>query len=206
MLILVLIDVQYSQKALFSFEKRFHWSKSLLLRFPLPNKKIPQPVKFLVPSPPLLTIVWKTLWTWAGSGLLISMLQKLNLLCLTGPITLVLLIWKWTSLFLRKNHLLKCWGCLSLINWIGAFTLSLLLKLPPGKLEFWFTLWSFFLLRLLCISRNLPYSHVWNTVVTSELVLWIATWNCLIIYKKGYAGLSVFYLLPLLNPWLIVKI
>ena len=28
-------------------------------------------------------------------------------------------------------------------------------------------LWSFFLLRLLCISINLPYAHVWNTVVTS---------------------------------------
>ena len=36
---------------------------------------------------------------------------------------------------LRKNHLLKCWSWLSLLNWIGALTLSLLLKLPPRKLE-----------------------------------------------------------------------
>ena len=31
----------------------------------------------------------------------------------------------------------------------------------------YFLIWSFFLLRLLCISINLPYTHVCNTVVTS---------------------------------------
>ena len=30
----------------------------------------------------------------------------------------------------------------------------------------------------LSISINLPYSHVWNTVVTSGLVPPVATWNC----------------------------
>ena len=39
MLIYILIDVQYSQKTVFSF--RFESSKSLLLRFPSPGKKIP---------------------------------------------------------------------------------------------------------------------------------------------------------------------
>ena len=39
------------------------------------------------------------------------------------------------GLFLRKNHHLRCWGWLPLLNWIGAFTLSLLLKLTPRKLE-----------------------------------------------------------------------
>ena len=68
------------------------------------------------------------LWTVAGSGLLISMLEKLNWFHLTGPITLVLLMWKWMGLFLRKNHLSRCWGWLSLLNWIGALTLYLLLK------------------------------------------------------------------------------
>ena len=34
------------------------------------------------------------------------------------------------------------------------------------------------LLRLLCISINLPYAHVWNTVVTSGLVPLHATWDC----------------------------
>ena len=73
-------------------------------------------------------------------------------------LSLVVLIWKWMGLFLRKKHLLRCWGCLSLLNWIGALTLSLLLKLHPRKLEPWlFVLWSFFLLKLLCIFTNLAY-------------------------------------------------
>ena len=84
---------------------------------------------------------------------------------LTNLITLVLLMWKWMGLFLRKNHLLTCWGWLSLLNWIGALTLSLLLTVPPIKLEPWFVLWSFFLLRIFCISINLlsmEYCcHVW---------------------------------------------
>ena len=52
MLILVLTDVQYSQKAFFIFEKRFDWSKSLLLRFSLLSKKSPS---CLGESPSLLT-------------------------------------------------------------------------------------------------------------------------------------------------------
>ena len=92
--------------------------------------------------------------------------------------TLVLLMWKWMGLFLRKNNLLRCWGWLSLLDWIRVLTLSLLLKLPPKKLEPWFVLWSFFCLRLFCISINLPYDHAWNTVVTSGLVFPVATWNC----------------------------
>ena len=65
---------------------------------------------------------------------------------------------------------------LSKMDW--TLTLSLLLKLPPRKLEPWFVLWSFFLLRFLCISINLPYNLAWNTAVMSGLVLQVATWNC----------------------------
>ena len=93
-------------------------------------------------------------------------------------------MWKWMGLFLRKNNLLRCWAWLSLLSWNGVLTLSLLLKLPPSRLEPWFALWSFFLLRLFCISINLPYSYVWNTVVIFGLVLLIATWNYWISYKK----------------------
>ena len=50
---------------------------------------------------------------------------------------------KCMGLFLRKNHLLRCWGWRSFLNWIGALTLSLLLKLPPRKLELWFYQLSF---------------------------------------------------------------
>ena len=29
---------------------------------------------------------------------------------------------------IHENHLLRCWGCLFLLNWIGAFSLSLLFQ------------------------------------------------------------------------------
>ena len=152
------------------------------------------------------TWIWSTRhWTGVRSGLLISMLGKLSWFHLTGLITMGLLMWKWMGLFLRKNHLLICWGGLSLLNLIGALTLSLLLKLPPRKLELWFTLWSFLLLKLLCVSINLPYCHAWNTVVTLCRLLLVSTWNCWISYKNGYVRMLVLHLLPLLNPWLIVK-
>ena len=57
---------------------------------------------------------------------------------------------------------------------------------------------------LLCISINLPYVYVWNTVVMSGLPL-IATWNCYTSYKNEYAGLFVLHLRLLLNPRLIVE-
>ena len=79
------------------------------------------------------------------------------------------------GLFLSKNHLLRCGGWLFPSTWIGALTLSVLLKLSPKKLEPWFVLWSFLLLRLLCISINLLYGHEWNTVAMSGLVLLVAT-------------------------------
>ena len=82
-----------------------------------------------------LNLIYETLWTGVRSGLLISTLGKLSWFRLTGLITMVLLMWKWVGLFLRKNHLLRCWGWPSLLNWIGVLTLSLLLKLHPRKLE-----------------------------------------------------------------------
>ena len=81
-----------------------------------------------------LNLIYKTLWTGVRSSLLISMLGILSRFRLTSLITLVLLMWKWVGLFLKKNHLLRCWGW-SLLSWIGALKLSLLLKLPPRKLE-----------------------------------------------------------------------
>ena len=35
----------------------------------------------------------------------------------------------------EENYLLRCWDCLSLLNWIGVITVSLLLKLPLRKWE-----------------------------------------------------------------------
>ena len=94
------------------------------------------------------------------------------------------------GLFLSKNHL-------NLLNWIGALTLSPLVKLPPRKLEPWFALWNFFLLRLLCVSINWPCSHAWNTVVISGLVFLVATWDYWISYKNGYCRTG---------PWLAASL
>ena len=82
-----------------------------------------------------LNLIYKTLWTGVRSGLLISILGKLNWFFLTSLIKMILLMSKWMGLLLRKNHLLVCWVCPSLLNWIGVLTFSLLLKLPPRKLE-----------------------------------------------------------------------
>ena len=100
---------------------------------------------------------------------------------------------------LEDKSSLRCWDWLSLLNWIGALTLSQLLKVP------WSLLWSFVLLRLLCILVNLPYSNAWNTDVMYELVLLVATLNCYISYKSEYEGLMIRHLLSLLNPWLIIE-
>ena len=45
---------------------------------------------------------------------------------------------------------------------------------------------------MLYISIILTYSHVWNTVVMSGLVLLIATGNCWISYRNENAGLFIF--------------
>ena len=82
-----------------------------------------------------------------------------------------------SSVFEEKSPF-KMLGWISFLIWSGALTLSLLLKLSPRKLEPWFVLWSFFFMRLLCFSPNLPYAHAWNTDVRSGLVPLFATWNC----------------------------
>ena len=82
-----------------------------------------------------LNLIYEALWTGARSGLLISMLEKLSWFRLTGLTTMVLLMRKWMGLLCKKNHLLRCLCWPSLLNWIKAFTLYLLLKLHPRKLE-----------------------------------------------------------------------
>ena len=56
------------------------------------------------------------------------------------------------------------------------------------------------------MAINLPYAHVWNTVVMSGIVPLVATWNCLTSYKNEYAVLFVLHLLFLLNPFLNIKL
>ena len=106
---------------------------------------------------------------------------KKNWFRLNDLITLVLLIWKWMSLFLKKNYLWTCWGWLSPRDWIEALKKSVLLKLPARKLEARFVLRGFFL--LLIISINLPYDLAPNAIFISGLLLLSATWKCYMNYK-----------------------
>ena len=57
-----------------------------------------------------LNLIYETLWTGARSGFLISMLEKLKWFRLTGLITLLLFMWKWMHLFLRKRSSFKMMG------------------------------------------------------------------------------------------------
>ena len=151
-----------------------------------------------------LNLIYVALWTGARSGLLISNLEKLSLLRLTGLITLVLWMWR-MRLVLRKNNLLTCCGCVSLLKWIEALTLPLLLKRPSRNNEPWFVWWSSFLQRSFCISLNLPYGLTWNTVVLCGQILLAVTWKCWINYIHRYVGLLMLHFLLLLNSWLMFK-
>ena len=69
---------------------------------------------------------------WTGGQeieFLTSMQEKRKLFYLIACITLMLLVRKWVGLSLIKNRLLRCWGCLFLLNWIGTLAISM-----PGLL------------------------------------------------------------------------
>ena len=74
----------------------------------------------------------------------------------------------WSVLEEKSSFMILGLTFSSNLDW--ALTLSQLQSLPPRKLEPWFVLWSFFFLRLLCVSINLPYGYVWNTVIMSGLI------------------------------------
>ena len=58
----------------------------------------------------------------------------------------MLLIWKWMIPNLFKNHFLKCWICLTSLNWTEAPASSLMFMLYLRKLELWFILSLFLFL------------------------------------------------------------
>ena len=71
-------------------------------------------------------------------------------------------------------HPLRYQGCLFLLNWVEALTLSLLVNLPPRKKEHWFALWNTFLLRLHFNAINLQcgipcFCHVWPSAPSRNL-------------------------------------
>ena len=96
---------------------------------------------------------------------------------LNGLKTLVLLMWKWMGLVLGKNHLLRCWGWPSPLNWIGAITLSLLLKLPPknDSLKFLFPEVALYLYK--------------STIWPSSFAAFLKT----LVHRRNATSLSLFY-------------
>ena len=82
-----------------------------------------------------LNQVYKTHLTGAGSGLLVSMLEKIQLVSFNQSNNTGAIDMKMDGSVLEKNSYFNILGLLSLLNFIGALTLSLFLKLPPRKLK-----------------------------------------------------------------------
>ena len=106
----------------------------------------------------------------AESDLLVPVLEKLNLFCLTGLITLLVLE-KDGSVIEEKStfKMLRCFS--SKLDW-GSYIVSFANIVSEKTRD----LISF--LRLLSSFINVPYSLAWNNVVMVELVLLAATWIC----------------------------
>ena len=111
---------------------------------------------------------------------MISMLEKQNWFRFTDLITLVLLMGKWMGLSVlgEKSSFKMLWLTFSSkLDW-DSCTLSISIAKTASKKIGALIRSVKFLLRLLCISINLPYARVWSTVVTSGLVPLVGIWNC----------------------------
>ena len=106
-------------------------------------------------------------------------------------------MWKWLGLFLKKNHLLRCWGWLSLLSCFGGLTLSIV-KLPPRKLKPWSVLWSFFLLKFLSnVVDGAPRCYLEWLDMLEKRICWFVDPSraaCLesLAHYWNVAGLSLF--------------
>ena len=141
-----------------------------------------------------LNLIYETLWTGAGSGLLISMLEKLNWLHLASLITLELWMWKWMDVFLRKDYLLRCWGWLSQTAKTASKKIGALIR------------------SMKCISPEVDlynYKSMIQPYMKYCFRVWAGAPSCyfelLDKIQNRYAGLLALHLLSLLNPCLIVK-
>ena len=77
------------------------------------------------------------------------------------------LVWKWVSVFEGKSSFKKLGIFFSSKLYWGSYIVSILKRRLRKKLEPWFVLQSFFLLKSLFVSINLPYGLAWNTVAMS---------------------------------------
>ena len=116
-----------------------------------------------------LNLIYETLWIGladfnAGKTQVVSFDQSNN----NGS-----RMWKWMGLFLRKKSSFKMLGLsfASKLDW-GSYIISVA-KTASKKIGA-----LIHSMKFVSPEVNLPYAHVWNTVVTSGLVPLVATWNC----------------------------
>ena len=128
----------------------------------------------------------------------------------TSLITLVLLMWKWVGLFLRKNLCLRYWDWLFLLNWIGALTLSIITfaKTASKKIgalihsmNFLSSEVALYLHKSTIWACMESYCHVWAGTPSYYLELFDKLQK-----RNSRTGWLVHHLLPLLKPWLIVEV
>ena len=114
------------------------------------------------------------------------------------------------SLFLRKNHLLRWWGRLSPLNWIEAFTLFLLLELPPKNsshsMKFLFPEFALYLYKSTIRPCKEYCCHLWTGAPSCHLALLdnLQKWICRTVgpslaasfeplaHRQNVASLSLF--------------
>ena len=131
--------------------KRFKWSKSLLLRFPPSDEKIP-PAKFLISphwgdSPPPLTVIWKTLVSVLGilkHNNLKSFFKKVGSLH-TYSWQLYQKVNSFTGIFQRyhlyfKNDILSPPMHSPPMHWLKSPSHHQIFKSPPCSQHLWETL------------------------------------------------------------------
>lgn len=116
---------------------------------------------------------------------------KIQLVFFDGSNKLVLLMWRWIGLSLKKNNL-SCWDRHFPLKWIGAHIFSTA-KTASNETKALIFLWNFFLPRFLFISINAPYNLAWNTVFIFVLVLPDATWIFEISYINRYVVALIQY-------------
>ena len=112
------------------------------------------------------------LWTGTGSGLLISMLEKFNwfrltvLIINTGAVNV-----KMSGSALEEKSYIKMLGLTfsSKLDW-GSCIISIA-KTASKKIGALIRSIKFLSPEVPLISANLPYTHTWNTVITSLIFL-----------------------------------
>ena len=102
--------------------------------------------------------------------------EKIQLVSFNQPNNTGAIDMKMDGSVLEKNSSFNILGLLSLLNFIGALTLSVS-KTASKKIEALIGSMKFFL-KLICISINLQYDNAWNTVAISGLMRLVPFWNC----------------------------